>query len=439
MASLQGLRIDCLVVMLAVGLLSRFTWEMASAQAGESEITIFKDEPVAHALYDRMIKTIREANSLSFESDYRITKDVKGFNPRHATYRCWLKKPNQFRVEASQFGGDADSGILVGDGEHLWIYWPGGKPRTVWEQSGELAKEYEKHRMTSYMKKRTPQGDHSVLHEVGWLGADMPWTVFELSMFHGSQDLESYLDGVRYSGSEWVGEVECDVIEVSFMKYQRSRYFWLSRKDHLPRKLKQVIRVFPEIITHELWSNVMVNPAISDNRFSWSPPAGWREFKRPPQESAFLKPGTQAPDFELTSVDDETIRLSDFRGNFVLLFNWRVGCQSCLEELPVVQELYAKYRDKGLIVLGVNTCDVKKFVTKVIEQNGVDFPNILDTSPDAVKAMEDYGVNAFPVSYVIDRKGKVMDAWAGYQKGDKRAFEALKEAGLQLEEATHQE
>ena len=68
------------------------------------------------------------------------------------TYQAWLKKPNQFRVEATRFGQDEPSGVLVGDGDHLWIFWPGGKPCYNWENSGEFAAEYEKYRLTSYMK-----------------------------------------------------------------------------------------------------------------------------------------------------------------------------------------------------------------------------------------------------------------------------------------------
>ncbi len=140
-------------------------------------------------------------------------------------------------------------------------------------------------------------------------------------MFHGYTDsLQPYLDGVRSTGIEKVDGVECDVIEVSMMNHQRSWYLWLSRNDHLPRKLKQVVRVTYDIITHEVWSDVAVNAEIPDDKFAWSPPPGWREWKMPSIEAGLLKPGTQAPDFELASVDGGRIRLSDFRGNFVWMF-----------------------------------------------------------------------------------------------------------------------
>lgn len=271
-----------------------------------------------------MVAAMRQADSLYWESDYHW--EAQGRVLGHATYRAWLKKPNHFRLEASRFGEDATNGVLVGDGDHLWIHWPNGKPRCGFEYSGEFGEEYEKHQMTSYMTKRTPPGGHSIGHEVQWLGAGMSMTILDPSTFHGYTDsLQPYLDGVRRTGAETVDGEPCDVIEVSIMKGQRSWYLWLSKKDHLPRKLKQVVRVSYDIVTHEVWSDLAVNREIPDDKFVWSPPADWKEWKLPPIEAGLLKPGVEAPDFQLASLDGPPIKLSDFRGNFVWMYKWRSG------------------------------------------------------------------------------------------------------------------
>jgi peroxiredoxin/outer membrane lipoprotein-sorting protein len=388
-----------------------------SAQAVETDK--FQGDTRGRARYDQMIRTLHEANSLYFESKYRWESQGKELG--NVTYRIWLKKPNLFRMEASKFGSDTIGGVLVGDGENLWMYWPDGKPRYTWEYSGRFADEYEKIRQTCYMTSPTPLGNHSIAHEALYLGVGMAMTILDPSIFHGySGGLQNNVDGVRHSGTETIDGTDCDVIEVSLLANQRTWQFWLSKEDHLPRKLKEVVRVEHELNIQEDWTNVTLNREIADDKFVWSPPAGWTQWKTPPMEVGLLEPGTVAPDFELASIDGGTIRLSDFRGNYIWMFKWRVGCPPCRTEIDDVQEIYAKFRDKGLVVLGVNNADAQKFVTEVLQQNHVTFPNVVDTSDDALNALAKYetlaGTSAVPMTYIIDREGKVVDAWYGDDK-----------------------
>lgn len=372
-----------------------------------------KDDPKAHALYDQMIKAMHDADTLSFTSDY--VWRVPGVLENHVTYRIWLKKPNQFRMEASKFGSDKISGVLIGDGENLWIYWPDGKLKYAWEKP----EEYEKIKFTSYVKRPTPLGQHSISHQATDLNAGMCMTILDASTFHGFTDcMQEYIDGVLPAGTETIRGEDCDIIDVSIMKGQRSWRLWLSKQDHLPRKLQEQIRLGAgDHFTEESWSDISINEPISDDLFKWSPPAGWTQWKDPPIEAGLLHSGTLAPDFELRSIDGGKIHLSDFRGKLVWMFRWRVGCPPCREEIPKVQEIYAKYADKGLVVLGVNLADDDQLVRQVFEQNHVTFPNILDTSHEAWETMEHYetltGWTAVPMTYIIDREGKVVDAWYG--------------------------
>ena len=79
-------------------------------------------------------------------------------------------------------------------------------------------------------------------------------------------------------------------------------------------------------------------------------------------------------------------------------------------------------------MLGVNTADAEDEVVEVIENAGIEFPNILDTTTDALVAWMKYetlsGSTAVPLTYVIDREGNVIDAWYGYEK--KKAEDAIK-------------
>ena len=275
-----------------------------------------------------MIAAMQKAKSLSYVSHYDM--GGKGFKI-DCTYRAWLKKPNYFRVEAEApptlmekllKASGGGSGILIGDGNTLWIYWPKGRFR----YGPEDPKEYEKTRLTSYMKKPAPPGGHSIGHETGYLGAGLGMPVIDPSTFFGYTDsLQPYLDGVQGLGAEKVGTEECDKIEVSIMKHQRSWYLWLSKHDHLPRKLKQIVRVSYDIVMNEEWSSVMIGADIPNAMFVWKPPKGWTRWTQPPIEAGLLKPGTKAPDFDLASADGKRIKLSDFRGRMVWFYVWRAG------------------------------------------------------------------------------------------------------------------
>jgi hypothetical protein len=104
-----------------------------------------------------------------------------------------------------------------------------------------------------------------------------------------------------------------------------------------------------------------------------------------------------------------------------------------------LQELYAKYSDKGFVVIGCNVSDDKKIALEMLRDNKVTFPNILDTSDAAMKVCfqdyQRYGRSAVPMSYVIGPDGKIVDGWYGYEEGEPRTIAAMKKVGGELGES----
>jgi len=96
-----------------------------------------------------------------------------------------------------------------------------------------------------------------------------------------------------------------------------------------------------------------------------------------------------------------------------------------------LQKLYEQYESMGLVVIGLNTSDDEKIVREHLKLNKMTFPIILDTSEKAWKVHDQYetlGMTAVPLTYLIDRDGKIVTAWYGYGKGLHEA--ALKQAGF---------
>ncbi len=123
---------------------------------------------------------------------------------------------------------------------------------------------------------------------------------------------------------------------------------------------------------------------------------------RPPQRAVTFP----APDFTLPTLSGQSLRLSDLRGKAVLLNFWATWCVPCRTEMPAIEELYQRYKDRGLEVIGVNldvlsTAGVETFLKEV----KVTFPIVLDPSWVASRA---YRVVGLPTSYLIDRSGNVV-------------------------------
>jgi len=124
--------------------------------------------------------------------------------------------------------------------------------------------------------------------------------------------------------------------------------------------------------------------------------------------------GQVAPDFALKSSTGENLRLSEYRGNVVMINFWATWCGPCRQEMPLLDELYTRYERVGFSLLGVNIDDDSRRAMQMIEDLGVSFPVLFDARKEV---SELYEVEAMPVTVLIDREGNVRYVHHGYKPG----------------------
>lgn len=115
----------------------------------------------------------------------------------------------------------------------------------------------------------------------------------------------------------------------------------------------------------------------------------------------------QAPEFALNNLEGKQVKLGDYRGKVVLLNFWASWCLPCKEEMPLIQAAYEKYREHGLVVLGINMTDLddRKAIDRFVQETGVTFPILLDESGSV---SDDYRIISIPTSFFIDRTGMIQ-------------------------------
>lgn len=119
----------------------------------------------------------------------------------------------------------------------------------------------------------------------------------------------------------------------------------------------------------------------------------------------------QAPDFTLERLDREgQLKLSSLEGNAVVLNVWASWCIPCKDEAPFLERAWRQNRKRGLVVVGLDAKDFRRDARRFVERFGLTFPIVYDGPGDTLGG---YGVTGFPETFVLDRQGKVVEAFAG--------------------------
>ena len=170
-----------------------------------------------------------------------------------------------------------------------------------------------------------------------------------------------------------------------------------------------------------------IGEAIPPDTFNFTPPANAKRVDAVPipgQNGGALL-NLPAPDFELKNLDGEKIHLSALRGHPVMLSFWASWCGPCRRELPDIDKLNKEYKDKGVVVLGVND-EGKGIASKFLQKEGLSLPTLDDSNQKAYRL---YRVHSIPTTFVIDANGKIVRFLSG-GRDPETLRQALKSAGM---------
>lgn len=131
------------------------------------------------------------------------------------------------------------------------------------------------------------------------------------------------------------------------------------------------------------------------------------------ENSSGLEIGSKSPDFELASINGDTISSSILKGQLVLLEFWFPYCGGCVKSIPDVNDIQRKYKNSGLNVYGIEfTQSNDKGIKEYVEKFNIEYPTLHSGSDVAKK----YNVHSAPSFFLINKEGVIIYKRSGFDK-----------------------
>jgi len=131
---------------------------------------------------------------------------------------------------------------------------------------------------------------------------------------------------------------------------------------------------------------------------------------------------TRPVEIQLKDVFGNTVRLSDYRGKIVFLNFWATWCPTCVIEMPSMEKLHRRLKDKDFVMVAINLQETPAQVKSFFEKLELSFAALLDSSGEVGTW---FAVNALPTTFVLDKEGRIIGKALGPREWDSRASIAL--------------
>lgn len=211
-------------------------------------------------------------------------------------------------------------------------------------------------------------------------------------------------------------EFDCSVLRGYGYIIRTEFDYWINKKDSIPIQIsisrdlkigKDTLVEFEKYVLTKYKLNIFPYDTLFTVR-SLSPdikiqPARYKEPKAP------LRPGEIAPDWRLVSTGGDTLSLSDFKGDLVLMDFFFVSCPACIEILPDLKKLHEKYKKLGLHIIGLDMIDSRKTIENFRIRHHIEYTILLSNQ----NINDAYNVYADPTTYLVGRDGKVLFSHVG--------------------------
>ncbi|HKG21132.1 MAG TPA: redoxin domain-containing protein [Blastocatellia bacterium] len=244
--------------------------------------------------------------------------------------------------------------------------------------------------------------------------------------------------------------VDCTVVEVETEpvngpgkgeQISAVKTVWIEKERSLIIRQQTLIRMKGleetggmELKTVSVLRKASINEPVPESSFTFAPPSGAKLVDDivPPGSgrdgggptSPFV--GKEASDLNLKDLSGKQVELKSLRGKVVLLDFWATWCAPCREEMPHLEKLHRELKDKGLLVVGINTEDAKS-ARSFMKKYGYTFMTLIDG--DGAASMS-YRVDAIPTVFVINKEGKITGHYVG-GRSEEDLREAIKRAGVE--------